>query len=297
MKLRDLIEREAARLAESGVSFGHGTTNAFDEAVWLVLWSLGLPLDELDGVADRELKPAESDAASELVARRIQERRPAAYLTQEAWLQSVPFFVDARCIIPRSLIAEHLADGDLDDLLGHEPASVLDLCTGNGSLAVLCAMAWPQAKVVGTDISEEALAVARINRGRHHLDARIELLQGDGLHAVAGRRFELIVCNPPYVNAESMASLAPEFQAEPSLALAGGVDGMDFIDDLLRQAGSHLLENGWLVLEVGHERAHFEARFAGAGGLVPLWLENSGGGDAVLALSAEDLGPWTGRPR
>lgn len=295
MKLLSLIEREAARLAESGVSFGHGTTNAFDEAVWLVLWSLGLPLDDLEGVAERELSLEEAETAQELVARRILQRVPAAYLTREAWLQGVSFHVDERCIVPRSLIAENLADGDLDALMGRDPGRVLDLCTGNGSLAVLCAMAWPQAQVDGADLSADALAVAAINRQRHGLQARIELFQGDGLQAVSGRQYDLIVCNPPYVNAASMAELPAEFRAEPALALDGGADGMDFIDSLLCCAGSHLAKDGWLVLEIGHERPHFEARFGGPLGLEPLWLENSSGSDAVLALPAKDLVRWAGR--
>jgi ribosomal protein L3 glutamine methyltransferase len=295
LKLLSLIEREAARLAESGVSFGHGTTNAFDEAVWLVLWSLGLPLDDLDGVAERELSLEEAETAQELVARRILQRVPAAYLTREAWLQGVSFHVDERCIVPRSLIAENLADGDLDALMGRDPGRVLDLCTGNGSLAVLCAMAWPQAQVDGADLSADALAVAAINRQRHGLQARIELFQGDGLQAVSGRQYDLIVCNPPYVNAASMAELPAEFRAEPALALDGGADGMDFIDSLLCCAGSHLAKDGWLVLEIGHERPHFEARFGGPLGLEPLWLENSSGSDAVLALPAKDLVRWAGR--
>lgn len=293
MKLLPLIENEAARLAESGVSFGHGTTNAFDEAVWLSLWSLGLPLDDLDLLSTRDLSDDEAMTVRSLIDRRINERVPAPYLTREAWLQGVPFYVDQRCIVPRSLIAENLVDGDLDDLLGREPSRVLDLCTGNGSLAVLCALAWPEAQVAGADLSAPALEVASINRQRHGLDARITLLQGDGLQAVAGLRYDLIVCNPPYVNAQSMARLPAEFRAEPSMALAGGPDGMDFIDTLLRSVQAHLVSDGWLVLEIGHERAHFESRFGGPCGLEPLWLENSSGCDAVLALAADRLRAWS----
>lgn len=295
MKLLSFIESEAARLAESGVSFGHGTTNAFDEATWITLWALGLPLDDLDGVADRTLGAAEQQSVRTWVNRRIHERVPVAYLTREAWLQGVPFYVDERSIVPRSLIAENLADGDLDELLGREPTRVLDLCTGNASLATLCAMAWPEAEVDGADISTPALEVAAINRERHGLQQRLNLLQGDGLKAVHGRRYDLIVCNPPYVNAQSMAALPDEFKAEPALALAGGLDGMDFIAHLLSGASSHLLPGGWLVLEIGHERSHFEARFGGPDGLEPLWLENSSGADAVLALSAEQLHGWAVR--
>ena len=286
MKLITLIEHEAARLAESGVSFGHGTTNAFDEAVWLALWRLGLPLEDLDGAAERVLGADEQAAIVALVDQRITSRRPAAYLTAEAWLQGVPFHVDERVIIPRSLIAEHLADGDLDALLGREPQTVLDLCTGNGSLAVLCAMAWPSARIDAADLSAEALAVAALNRQRHGLEQRIELMQGDGLQAVGSRRYDLIVCNPPYVNTQSMAALPAEYRAEPALALDGGRDGMDFVRPLLAQVAPHLTDEGWLVLEIGHERGHFDSAFPE---LQPLWLLNSAGGDQVLALSARDL--------
>ena len=283
MKLITLIEHEAARLEQSGVSFGHGTTNAFDEAVWLALWCLGLPLDDLDGVATRELSEPECLAITGLIDDRMTRRVPAAYLTGEAWLQGVPFHVDARTIVPRSLIAECLAEGLIDSLLGRDPESVLDLCTGNGSLAVLAALAWPQARIDAADLSEAALAVAESNRQRHQLAHRLNLMQGDGLKAVGARRYDLILCNPPYVNAKSLQALPPEFRAEPEMALGGGEDGMDFIRPLIREARNHLANDGWLVLEVGHERSHFEAAFPH---LEPIWMETSAGEDLVLALSA-----------
>ena len=280
-----MVHRCAARLLEAGVSVGHGTTNAFDEAVWLALWRLGLPLDDLDGVADRELNAAEHAAIEALVDERIRSRKPAAYLTGEAWLQGLPFFVDERVIVPRSLIAEPLADGVLDACLVEAPRRVLDLCTGNGSLAVLAALAWPGAAVDATDLSADALAVARRNVERHALTDRIRLRQGDGL-ATAEGRYDLILCNPPYVNQDSMANLPPEYRAEPALALAGGVDGMDFVRTLLAGAAAHLQPQGLLVLEIGHERAHFEAAFPT---LQPLWLNTSAGDDQVLVLSRELL--------
>ena len=283
MKLLTLIERCSARLQEAGVSFGHGTTNAFDEAVWLALWRLGLPLDDLDGVAGRELTPAQQADIEALVDRRIATRKPAAYLTGEAWLQGIAFHVDERAIVPRSLIAEVLAEGQIDAWLGEPPERVLDLCTGNGSLAVLAALAWPDARVDATDLSADALAVARINIDRHRLGHRIRLRQGDGLAAADGR-YDLILCNPPYVNQDSMQQLPPEYRAEPTLALAGGADGMDFVRPLLAGASAHLQPRGALVLEIGHERAHFEAAFPQ---LQPLWLDTSAGGDQVLLLGAE----------
>jgi ribosomal protein L3 glutamine methyltransferase len=285
VKLRQLIERCSARLQEAGVSFGHGTTNAFDEAVWLALWQLGLPLDDLDGVADMALAPAQQAAVEALVERRIATRKPAAYLTGEAWLQGVPFHVDERVIVPRSLIAEPLAEGVLDSWLVRAPRRVLDLCTGNGSLAVLAALAWHDARIDATDLSAQALAVASSNLERHALTARIRLRQGDGLAAADGR-YDLILCNPPYVNRASMQRLPAEYRAEPSLALDGGADGMGFIRPLLSDAGGHLEPQGALVLEIGHERGHFEAAFPS---LQPLWLSTSAGDDQVLLLSREQL--------
>jgi ribosomal protein L3 glutamine methyltransferase len=283
--LLNLIEDCSARLQEAGVSFGHGTTNAFDEAVWLALWRLGLPLDDLDGVADRELSPQEQAAIETLVEQRIATRKPAAYLTGEAWLQGLPFHVDERVIVPRSLIAEPLADGVLDACLVEAPRRVLDLCTGNGSLAVMAALAWPGAAVDATDLSADALAVARLNVERHALAERIRLRQGDGLAAADGR-YDLILCNPPYVNQDSMSTLPPEYRAEPALALAGGADGMDFVRTLLAGAAGHLQPQGLLVLEIGHERPHFEAAFPQ---LQPLWLSSSAGDDQVLVLGREQL--------
>ena len=261
MNLLACIELQSARLTQAGVSFGHGTSNAFDEAVWLALWKLGLPLDDLDGVAQRELTAREQASIEALIEQRITTRQPAAYLTGEAWLQGVPFTVDQRAIVPRSLIAELIADGTLDAWLSERTQRMLDLCTGNGSLAVLAAMAWPEVHVDAADLSTDALALARSNVQRHELSERITLHAGDGLAAVQSKRYDLILCNPPYVNADAMAALPAEYRAEPELALAGGADGMDFIRTLLDQATSYMTEHAVLVLEIGHEAAHFEATF------------------------------------
>jgi ribosomal protein L3 glutamine methyltransferase len=283
--LLQLIEAQAARLTEAGVSFGHGTSNAFDEAAWLVQWALELPLDALDTEAARTIDAAGVAKAVALIDERIATRKPAAYLTGEAWLQGVPFTVDERVIVPRSLIAEPLADGRIDAWLGAHTHRVLDLCTGNGSLAVLAAMAWPEVSVDAADLSRDALDVAHINVARHGLEARIGLVASDGLAELPGP-YDLILCNPPYVNATSMAALPAEYRAEPSLALAGGDDGMDFIRTLLRDAPSRMSEHAVLLLEIGHEREHFERAFPR---LDAAWLDTSAGDDQVLVLTREAM--------
>ena len=284
-----LIQNVSERLDAAGLTpsdgFGHGTQTAFDEAAWLVMWRLGLPLEDLDGVAERVVSAEEASQVSALVEERIRTRQPAAYLTREAWLQGVPFYVDERVIIPRSFIAELLADGSIDPWLSEDTRRVLELCTGNGSLAVLTAMTYPDVQVDAADISRDALAVARINVDRHALADRITLIESDGLAACPGT-YDLIVCNPPYVNAASMAALPAEFRAEPALALAGGEDGMDFIRALFHDAVQHMSENAVLVLEIGNERENFERAFPA---LTPLWFETSAGSDQVLLLTRQEL--------
>jgi ribosomal protein L3 glutamine methyltransferase len=285
MNLLQLIEAGAARLGDAGVAFGHGTANAFDESAWLVLWKLGLPLDGLDDAQERAVTAEEEAQVHALLSERIATRKPAAYITREAWLQGVPFHVDERAIVPRSFIAELLADGSIDPWLGTHTRRVLDLCTGNGSLAVLAAMAWPDVQVDASDLSAEALEVARINVERHGLGERIRLLQSDGLAALPGP-YDLILCNPPYVNSASMAALPAEYRAEPALALAGGADGMDFVRILLGQAASRMAPDAVLVLEIGNERGFFEAAFPR---LEAVWMETSAGEDQVLLLTREAL--------
>ena len=285
----EVIEQMADRLDAAGLSYadgyGQGTTNAFDEAAWLVLWKLGLELDDLESVENRPVSPEDQAQVALLVDQRIGTRKPAAYLTNEAWLMGVPFYVDERVIIPRSLIAELLIEGSIDDWLSDETQRVLDLCTGNGSLAVLAAMTYPEVVVDATDVSLDALAVARINVDRHQLGSRITLIESDGLAACSGP-YDLILCNPPYVNAASMAALPAEFRAEPGLALAGGADGMDFIRGLFLTIAAQMNENAVLVLEIGNERENFERAFPH---LEPLWFETSAGPDQVLLLTREQL--------
>ncbi|AOW13581.1 ribosomal protein L3 N(5)-glutamine methyltransferase [Hydrogenophaga crassostreae] len=286
MTLQELLAQATKRLAAAPLAYGHGTTNAHDEAAWLMLWQLGMPLDsDLDALASQAVTPEQTSAVDALINRRIETRQPAAYLTNEAWLQGVPFYIDERSIVPRSFIAELIADGDFDEWLSDTTHQVLDLCTGNGSLAVLTAMAWPDVLVTGADLSPDALAVARINVDKHKLQDRITLIESDGLNNCPGP-YDLIVCNPPYVNATSMGALPAEYLAEPEMALAGGSDGMDFIRNLLRDAPSRMSPDGVLVLEIGNERPFFEAAFPQ---LEAVWLTTSAGDDQVLLLTAESL--------
>jgi len=284
------VAQAAQRLSSAGLAFGHGTSNAEDEAAWLVLWRLGLPLDSdlsdaPDSIAHRTVTAEEAAAVDALIDQRIQTRKPAAYLTHEAWLQGVPFYVDERAIVPRSFIAELLADGSIDDFLGEHTRRVLDLCTGNGSLAILAAMAYPEVEVTGADISADALAVARINVDKHGLAQRVQLQISDGMESLPGP-WDLILCNPPYVNAQSMSNLPAEYRAEPELALAGGTDGMDFIRKLLRDAPARMSEHAVLVLEIGNEREFFEAAFPT---LPVFWIETSAGEDQVLLVTRQAL--------
>ncbi|SFO57971.1 ribosomal protein L3 glutamine methyltransferase [Variovorax sp. OK605] len=281
----ELIEAGAKRLTDAGVAFGHGTANAFDEAAWLVLWRLKLPLDDIDAVADTAVAPADAAKVAALVDERIATRKPAAYLTKEAWLQGVAFYVDERAIVPRSFIAELIADGSIDYWLGEHTQRVLDLCTGNGSLAVLAALTYPDVTVDAADLSVEALEVAAINVTRHELDARVTLIESDGLNNVPGP-YDLVLCNPPYVNSESMAALPAEYRAEPELALAGGTDGMDFVRQLFADAPARMSERAVLVLEIGNERDYFEAAFPQ---LEVVWLETSAGEDQVLLVTRSAL--------
>jgi ribosomal protein L3 glutamine methyltransferase len=285
-----LIEAAAAQLDAAGITaengLGQGTLSTFDEAAWLVLWALGLALDsDLQDVGQQTVGAQDAQRVQELLSQRIDRRTPTAYLTRQAWLCGVPFYVDERVIIPRSFIAELMTEGTLDTWLSADTRRVLDLCTGNGSLAIICALTYPDVQIDAADISSDALAVARINVDRHSLAERISLIESDGLQHCAGP-YDLIICNPPYVNADSMARLPAEFRAEPSLALAGGADGMDFVRQLLAQAARRLSHEGVLVLEIGNERNHFERAFPA---LNPVWMPTSAGDEQVLLLTREQL--------
>lgn len=285
--VRALVLDAAARLERAGVCFGHGTTNAVDEAAWLVLHALGLPVQELGPYLDLAVDAARAREASALVAKRIRTRKPAAYLLNEAWLGPHRFFVDERVIVPRSFIGELLEDGLAAVVPDAESVgSVLDLCTGSGCLAILAALAFPRARVDAADISEDALAVARRNVADYELGARVSVLSSDLFGGLAGRRYDLIISNPPYVTTEAVAAFPPEQAAEPILAHAGGEDGLDIVRGIIAGAGQHLTPQGALVVEVGTGRDLIEAEYPD---LPFLWLDTAESEGEVFALQAGDL--------
>jgi ribosomal protein L3 glutamine methyltransferase len=281
----ELIHHCSQALTQAGVAYGQGTLNAEDEAAWLVLWGLKLPLDTDTFTLKSHCADNEIESVLALLRKRTDTRQPLAYLTGEAWLQGVSFHVDERCLIPRSLIAEVIAHGSIDPWLHLDCQRALDLCTGGGSLAVLVALAYPDLHVDALDISAEALAVADINIERHGLQDRITASLSDGLMQAKGE-YDLIVCNPPYVNAQSMSDLPNEFLHEPALALAGGNDGMDFVRGLLQHAPQYMANDGVLVLEIGHEIEHFHAAFPS---LNVTYLSTSAGDEQVLLMTKQAL--------
>ena len=285
--VRDYIRYAVSRFNAAGLFFGHGNDNAWDEAVYLTLHTLNLPLDRLEPFLNARLLPHEREQLLDIYTRRCQDRLPAAYLTHEAWLGEHRFYVDDRVIVPRSFIAE-LLDEQLapwiDDPWAIE--SALDLCTGSGCLAILTALAFPNAEVAAVDLSPDAIAVAERNVADYSLYDRIELIQSDAFQNLAGRKFDLIVSNPPYVNAESVARLPPEYLHEPELALGSGEDGLDFTRIILREAKKHLTDNGILVVEIGHNREALEAAYPT---LPFIWLDTAAGDQYVFLLHASDL--------
>ncbi|MBI3529620.1 MAG: 50S ribosomal protein L3 N(5)-glutamine methyltransferase [Betaproteobacteria bacterium] len=284
--VRDWLRFTVARFNEAGLHFGHGSTNAHDEAAYLILHTLKLPLDELDPVLDRLLTTAEIESIEDIVRRRVDERVPAAYLTREAWLGEFRFYVDERAIVPRSYIAELLRDELVPWVSDDQPIDkALDLCTGSGCLAILLALAFPDAEVDATELSPEALQVAARNVSDYGLQDRVHLVRGDLFAGLTGR-YDVIVSNPPYVNRASMEGLPQEYRAEPQMALAGGEDGLEIVRRLLAQAGAHLNERGVLIVEIGHNRDTLERAFP----TLPFtWLETSGGAGFVFLLTAAEL--------
>ncbi|MEW9580192.1 50S ribosomal protein L3 N(5)-glutamine methyltransferase [Paraburkholderia sp. DGU8] len=285
--VRDLLRFAVSRFNQAELSFGHGSANAYDEAAYLILHTLHLPLDLLDPFLDARLSAAEIDAVLNVIERRAAERVPAAYITQEAWMHGFRFYVDERVIVPRSFIGELLQDGLQPYVEDPEQVSaVLELCTGSGCLAILAAHAFPNADIDAVDLSAHALEVATRNVTDYKLEDRIALFEGDLYAPLAERRYDVILSNPPYVNAASMQELPAEYKHEPEMALAGGADGMDIVRRIIADARNWLTDNGVLVIEIGNERAHVEAAF---GGLNLVWLSTSAGDDNVFLIQAADL--------
>ena len=287
VSVRDFIRYAVSRFNAAKLFFGHGSDNAWDEAVYLTLHTLNLPLDRLEPFLDARLLPHERERLLDVFRRRCEDRLPAAYLTNEAWLGEHRFYVDDRVIVPRSFIAELLEEQLtpwIDDPWAVE--SALDLCTGSGCLAILTALAFPNAEVDAVDLSQDALSVAERNVADYQLQDRVSLVHSDAFTALAGKRYNLIISNPPYVNAESVAALPPEYLHEPELALGSGEDGLDFTRIILAEAKKHLTEDGVLVVEIGHNRDELEAAYP----TLPFtWLDTQAGDEYVFMLRAEDL--------
>lgn len=283
----EFFEITVRRFRRAGLHFGHGTHDARDEVAYLLLHALRLPLDSLTPHLRRPLRAAERSRLQALVERRVRTRLPAAYLTSEAWLGELSFYVDRRVIVPRSFIAELLREG-LGPWLPRRVLRVLDLCTGSGCLAVLAAHAYPHARVDASDVSPAALAVARRNVARYRLRRRVRLVRSDLFSALSGRRYDLILCNPPYVKKATMRALPREYRHEPRLALDGGRDGLDFVRRMLSGARAHLAPQGLLVCEIGHNRRALERAYPRT---AFTWLETSAGPDHVFLLERTELPP------
>ncbi len=288
--LLDMVRWSVSAFNEAGLFYGHGTDNPWDEAVSLVLQVLHLPQDLPQRTGDQlfhsRLTPAEKLAIVELVNRRTEERIPLPYLTNQAWFCGLPFYVDERVLIPRSPFAELITDQFEPWLEGAQPTSILDLCTGGGCIAIALAHAFEEAEVDAVDISPDALQVADLNIQEHGLSHRVFPIQSDLMGSLTGQQYDLIVSNPPYVDAEDMDSLPEEFEHEPELALAAGHDGLELVDNILRQAPSHLTDNGWLFVEVGNSEVHMHGRYPD----LPIqWIQFENGGHGVFAISKNEL--------
>jgi len=287
LTVRDYLRYAVSRFNAAELFFGHGSDNAWDEAVYLTLHTLSLPLDRLEPFLDARLLPHEREILLEVFRRRCVERLPAAYLTNEAWLGEHRFYVDDRVIVPRSFIAELLQEQLtpwIEDPWAVE--SALDLCTGSGCLAILTALAFPDAQVDAVDLSKDAISVAERNIADYHLNDRIHPIQSDAFSQLQSKRYDLIISNPPYVDAKAVAALPPEYLHEPEMALGSGEDGLDFTHIILRQAKKHLTPNGLLVVEIGHNREALEAAYP----MLPFtWLDTTAGDEYVFLLNAADL--------
>lgn len=292
--LRDFLRYAVSRFSAANLYFGHGTTNAFDEAIYLICHTLGLNSEHLDVFLDAKLLLQERELVLDVLQKRVQNRIPSAYLTHEAWLFDYKFYVDERTIIPRSFIAELLVNKHLDDWFEdkNDVQNILDLCTGSGCLAIIAADIFTNASVDAIDISKDALKVAEKNVGDYHFQQRIKLYNGDGFEVLKNnqKKYDLIICNPPYVDAQAMKNLPPEYRHEPSLALASGVDGLDFTRKLLGVAKNYLTENGILLVEVGHQKEKLLKEFPDLRFIWLVWSEeNQVDFNYVFLLQAENL--------
>ncbi|MAF03174.1 MULTISPECIES: 50S ribosomal protein L3 N(5)-glutamine methyltransferase [unclassified Herbaspirillum] len=285
--VRDLLRYAVTRFNTEQLFFGHGSSNALDEAAYLILHTLKLPLDQLDPFLDARLLPEEIASVMRVIERRSKDRVPAAYITNEAWLGAYRFYVDERVIVPRSFIAELIPQHFSPWIQDPEAlVNALDLCTGSGCLPILLADAFPNAQIDAVDISADALAVARKNVDEYQLQERINLVESDLYTQLPLRKYDLIISNPPYVNSGSMSKLPQEYLREPQLALAGGEDGMDLVRKIVAGAAERLTPEGVLVVEIGNERAFAEAAFPE---LELTWLTTSAGDDMVFLVTAEQL--------
>jgi ribosomal protein L3 glutamine methyltransferase len=286
--VRDWLRYSVSRFAAARLAYGHGTATALDEAAFLILSALHLPIDTLEPWLDARLLPAERLAVRDMIERRLATRKPAPYLTNEAWAGGRAFYVDERVIVPRSYIAELLAGDSLAAVLGDASAvdAILDLCTGSGCLAILAALAFRDAQVDASDVSPDALAVAARNVADYGLEDRVSLVRSDLFEGLAGRRYDLILANPPYVSAAAMAAFPPEYAAEPSIAHAGGADGLDIVRRILTEAGAYLEPAGHLIVEVGTGRALIEETYPN---LPFVWLDTEESTGEVFEISAAGL--------
>lgn len=280
--VRDHIRWAVSRFHEADLFFGHGTDNAWDDSRQLVLGALHLPFETADSYLDCRLEEDEQQHVLGLIRRRVEDRVPTAYLLGEAWFCGLPFIVDERVLVPRSPIAELIGAG-FEPWLPAEPMRILDLCTGSGCIGIACAYIFPESEVVLGDLSFDALEVANQNIERHGLEERVYTVQGDGYEGLPGQRFDLIVSNPPYVDAEDFAEMPAEYQHEPELGLACGDDGLDLVRRMLAEAADHLTEKGVLIVEVGNSQVHVEALYPEVDFT---WLEFEQGGHGVFLLAA-----------
>ena len=290
--VRSLIEWGEERLAGADLYFGHGTDNALDEAAWLVAARLGIAHEDLDAHLDVLVSDAQAQGVRALIEERIATRKPAAYLLHEAWFAGLRFYVDERVIVPRSHLGEFIVEGFAPWVAHEQVHHALDLCTGSGCIAVALAHAFPEAQIDASDISDDALTVARINVAHYGLEDRVRLVRSDLFDGLAGRRYDLIASNPPYVDAQDMAALPDEYRFEPALALASGPDGLEAVTRILAHAADHLTPHGVLVAEVGNSCVALQQRFPE----VPfLWLTTESGDESVFLLTAAQLSEFRGR--